>query len=59
MTRPNILTPCVPACRLEEQVCAGCGRTRTEIATWTRMSATERIAVMSRLFTSEKRFPDD
>jgi uncharacterized protein len=50
MSDPSpIRSPCVRTCRLEGEVCVGCGRTRAEIALWTRMSAPERDAVMSRL----------
>lgn len=51
MTAPKVPSPCLRACRLEGEVCAGCGRTRTEIATWTRMSAAERDVIMARLET--------
>lgn len=46
---PPIQSPCIRTCRLVNEVCVGCGRTRVEIATWTRMSAGERDAIMRRL----------
>ncbi|PTX52304.1 hypothetical protein IQ03_01094 [Gemmobacter caeni] len=49
MSTPTILSPCVRTCRLLNEVCVGCGRTRAEIALWTRMTEAERDAVMSRL----------
>jgi hypothetical protein len=49
MSQPPILSPCIRTYRLEGEVCAGCGRTRVEIALWTRMSGKERAAVMRRL----------
>ena len=49
MSSPPILSPCVRTCRLEGEVCVGCGRTRTEIAAWSRMSDTARTAIMARL----------
>lgn len=49
MSKPPVLSPCVRTCRLEGAVCVGCGRTRTEIATWSRMSDSERLVVMRRL----------
>jgi len=27
-------SPCVAICRLEQEICIGCGRTRQEIAAW-------------------------
>jgi hypothetical protein len=49
MSQTPILSPCIRTCRLEGEVCVGCGRTRTEIALWTRMSGDERAAIMRRL----------
>ncbi|RXZ35589.1 DUF1289 domain-containing protein [Sphingomonas desiccabilis] len=42
-------SPCVLVCTLdlESGWCFGCGRTREEIADWTRMSADERNSVMA------------
>lgn len=48
------LSPCVRTCRLEGEICAGCGRTRMEIATWSRMSDAERAAIMGRLKVAER-----
>jgi predicted Fe-S protein YdhL (DUF1289 family) len=44
-------TPCVGQCRIDDfsGLCAGCGRTRAEIAGWKAMSETERRAIMSEL----------
>jgi uncharacterized protein len=42
-------SPCTKVCRMEGQVCAGCGRTLDEIALWSRMSADEKLAVLARL----------
>lgn len=49
MSTPPILSPCVRTCRLLNEVCVGCGRTRSEIAAWSRMSDEERLVVMRRL----------
>lgn len=49
MSKTPILSPCVRTCQLVDEVCQGCGRTRTEIATWSRISDAERAAVMRRL----------
>jgi predicted Fe-S protein YdhL (DUF1289 family) len=44
-------SPCVRLCTLDPatSVCVGCGRTLAEIARWTRMSETERQAIMAAL----------
>jgi predicted Fe-S protein YdhL (DUF1289 family) len=44
-----IPSPCVRTCRLEREVCAGCGRTLAEIAAWSRMTPAERGDIMERL----------
>lgn len=49
MSKPTIVSPCIRTCQLVDDVCVGCGRTRTEIATWSRISDAERAAVMTRL----------
>jgi len=51
MSQTPILSPCVRTCRLDGEVCVGCGRTRAEIALWSRMSGDERAAIMRRLAT--------
>lgn len=44
-------SPCTRQCRLDPvtRVCVGCGRTRLEIAHWSRMTDAERQAVWKRL----------
>ena len=44
-------SPCVRMCTLDpaNNVCVGCGRTLPEIAAWTRMSDSERQAIMAKL----------
>ncbi len=48
-----ISTPCINVCVLERAtgICAGCGRTTDEIATWSRMSEGHRLAIMAALDT--------
>jgi len=54
MSSPPILSPCVRTCQLVDETCVGCGRTRTEIATWSRISDAERAAIMARLGKEER-----
>ena len=51
--RDEIDSPCVKVCLIHPDTghCAGCHRTRREIATWTRMSPAERHAIMADLPT--------
>lgn len=44
-------TPCIAVCFIDPKtdLCLGCGRTLPEIARWSRMDSTERIALMATL----------
>jgi predicted Fe-S protein YdhL (DUF1289 family) len=47
----DIETPCVKVCVLEPETgfCIGCGRTRTEIASWLAYSPEQRRSIISML----------
>jgi predicted Fe-S protein YdhL (DUF1289 family) len=44
-------SPCIKICTIDPvtQTCAGCGRTLSEIAQWTRFSPPERRRIMAEL----------
>jgi predicted Fe-S protein YdhL (DUF1289 family) len=46
-----ISTPCIKICTIDavSRLCAGCGRTLDEIASWGAMSESERLALMRTL----------
>ncbi|WP_017931317.1 DUF1289 domain-containing protein [Robiginitomaculum antarcticum] len=46
-----IASPCALICTLDlkSELCFGCGRSRAEIARWTRYSDAERAAIMTAL----------
>jgi predicted Fe-S protein YdhL (DUF1289 family) len=46
-----IQTPCIKVCIVEPRsgLCAGCGRTTTEIASWTAFTDVERSYIMAKL----------
>ncbi len=46
-----MISPCVRLCTVdtERRACVGCGRTLTEIGSWTRISDAERLAIMDAL----------
>jgi len=48
---PAIQTPCIKVCIVEPRsgLCAGCGRTTAEIASWTAFSDAERSHIMAKL----------
>lgn len=49
--RDEVESPCVKLCAIHpvERICVGCLRTLDEIASWSRMSAATRSAVMAEL----------
>ena len=49
MKQSKVESPCISVCRLEKEVCVGCGRTAEEICTWFKMSDDEKQAVLNRL----------
>ena len=48
---PQIQSPCKLICELdlEKSLCKGCGRSREEIARWTRYSDVQRAFIMTEL----------
>ena len=42
-------SPCVSICKVEKNICIGCGRTLDEIASWTTMTKEERQEVLERI----------
>jgi len=44
-------TPCIKICVIDpaSKLCQGCGRSLAEIAQWSGMSETQRLAVMAQL----------
>jgi len=44
-----IYSPCIKVCKLQDDVCIGCGRTVEEIACWLKYSDAEREQIMQRL----------
>lgn len=49
--RDEVQSPCVKLCVVhpEERICIGCFRTIDEIATWSRLTPAERLAIMADL----------
>ncbi|WP_409433378.1 DUF1289 domain-containing protein [Litorimonas sp. RW-G-Af-16] len=48
---PTIQSPCKLICEMDltSALCKGCGRTREEIATWSRMTPAKRAFIMTEL----------
>lgn len=45
----SVLTPCVGQCELDEnEICAGCYRSSSEISNWINKSEDEKIAIIIR-----------
>ena len=49
-----IESPCISVCRMENEVCVGCGRTVDDIVNWYDMTDDEKQAVLNRLEKKEK-----
>ena len=56
---PNIQSPCKLICELDlsEGLCKGCGRSREEIAMWTRYSDAKRAFIMTELEERLEKLP--
>ncbi|BBB31097.1 conserved hypothetical protein [Neptunomonas japonica JAMM 1380] len=51
----KVKSPCIRQCCLDEQdVCLGCGRSLQEILDWTKVTETERAAVLVRAQSRKK-----
>jgi predicted Fe-S protein YdhL (DUF1289 family) len=48
---PEIVSPCISVCEMDEQagICKGCYRTLAEIATWSRISNEDRWDIVQQL----------
>jgi len=42
-------SPCVSICKVENDICIGCGRTLKEIASWTSYTLDQRREVLERI----------
>ena len=49
MKKSPIESPCISVCRMENEVCVGCGRTVDDITNWYDMTDDEKQAVLNRL----------
>ena len=45
----KIITPCIQVCKLENNICIGCKRTKNEIRDWTIITHEEREIIMKRI----------
>ena len=49
--KPEVSTPCINICRMDEQnrLCIGCFRTLEELKRWSSMSEDQRLEIMAQL----------
>ena len=48
--KPSLIeSPCISVCRMENEVCVGCGRTVDDVVNWYDMTDDEKKAVLNRL----------
>lgn len=45
----KVSTPCVKICKMQDEVCIGCGRTLEQISNWSSYSEEERAEIMKSL----------
>ena len=50
----EIESPCVSICRMENEVCVGCGRTVDDVVNWYDMTDDEKQAVLNRIEKESK-----
>jgi len=50
-----MVTPCIAQCRLIDDVCVGCSRTKEQIKAWSHLTDDERLAIMRQLGYGMKR----
>ncbi len=44
-----VSSPCIGVCRLDNDVCVGCGRTTAQITQWSQFTEAERRQIMRQL----------
>ena len=54
MKKSPIESPCISVCRMENEVCVGCGRTIDDITNWYDMTDDEKQAVLNRIEKDSK-----
>ena len=54
MKQSRIESPCVSVCRMENEICVGCGRTLEEVVEWYNFTDEEKQAVLNRLEKKKK-----
>lgn len=45
----EVESPCISICRMEDEVCVGCGRTVEEVVEWYNFSNDEKQTVLNRI----------
>ncbi len=54
MKKSPIESPCISVCRMENEVCVGCGRTVDDITNWYDMTDKQKQAVLNRIEKDSK-----
>ena len=44
----DVENPCISVCKLSDELCTSCGRTKDEIRKWKRMKRPEKMAAVQR-----------
>ena len=54
MKQSPIESPCISVCRMDNEVCVGCGRTVEEVVEWYNFTNEQKQAVLNRLEKKEQ-----
>lgn len=54
MKQSKVESPCISICRMENDVCVGCGRTVEEVVEWYNMTDKQKQAVLNRIEKDSK-----
>lgn len=54
-TVAKIITPCIRKCRIENNICTGCGRSLSQIKNWIDYSHETRVQIMKELYERQRK----
>jgi len=55
MIQDQIITPCIRKCKLQNNICLGCGRTKKEITEWVSYSKEQKEKIMIDLYERKRK----
>jgi predicted Fe-S protein YdhL (DUF1289 family) len=49
MEQNSVISPCIRICKLENEICIGCGRTRDQISKWRSYTDNEKLTIIEQI----------